>query len=96
MKRKCCPIHHHSKHCKCDGTQRLPNVLALWFIRNGIKYHLVTVGLSKFSDGTEKWYVYFKPPSVSKHRINITRMGVGAWRYNVRANRADLFPEAIQ
>ena len=97
MKRKCNPRHHHSKHCMCDGTQELPNILTSWFIRDGIEHRLVNVCLSKFSDGTAKWYVYFKIPGAVRgiYKVRGTRMGVGAWRYNVYANRPDLFPEGL-
>lgn len=101
MKKKCTPQHHHSKNCMCDGIQNIPNILALWFIRDGVEYRIVNVCFSEFSDGTFKWYVHFKHPGVIGHHEGVRkgctmRMGVGAWRYNVRANRSDLFSEGVK
>ena len=99
MKRKCKPWYHHSKYCQCDGTQPPPNVISCWFIRDEVEYRLVNVCFLKFTDGTAKWYVYFKHlgvnhPIYPDKNFN-TRMGVGAWRYNIYAHRKDLYPEGL-
>ena len=85
MKRKCNPNHHHSKYCECDGKVESPNVLSRTFVCDGHEHVLINVCYRKFP-GNDKWYVYFKFFRDTEWGKECVRgkMGLGAWRWNVR------------
>jgi hypothetical protein len=86
---KNCGGKSHSKLCQCDGKPE-PDILEkevfVEWSRTTVRFK--NLGLSKFNNGEEKWYVYFTPPLKTKRRNRITRMGIGAWRWNVHNQKS--------